>query len=251
MRISFFEEFPTKANLSRLKLVDFPTRLYAAAKSIKEFNRIRKDCSKYMYVQEVCYWPVLREEEGYWFSAFSDAEGLKRVIKELEKNERQLTVLWDAELPYLKKSLVFSQATNVFKNKKLIMDFLQNASEHKIKVVTAEYSVKNKLLAKLFQFFATTFDQDNFKHAKILMAYSSAIKNDSIKSRIQFLKKQYKDFQLGIGMLAPGMGNEPVMTIEQLDKDLKAAKSSGIKEVVIYRLGGLDKRNIRTIKKYV
>ncbi|MFC1705075.1 hypothetical protein ACFLZ6_01995, partial [Nanoarchaeota archaeon] len=124
MRINFFEEFPTKVNLAKLKLVDFPTKVYTAAKSMKEFDRIKKDCAKYMYVQEIAYWPVLREEEGYWFSAFSDTEGLKRTIKELEKNKSPMTILWDAEVPMLKKSLILNQLKNRSKNIKIIKDFL-------------------------------------------------------------------------------------------------------------------------------
>lgn len=251
MRISFFEEFPTKVNLSKLKLVDFPIKLYAAAKSMKEFNRIRKDCSKYMYVQEVCYWPVLREEEGYWFSAFSDTEGLKRTIKELEKNDEQLTVLWDAELPLLAKQLILSQAKNFFKNKKLIMDFLENAHKSRIGIVTVEYHSKNQFINNLLKFSAVKFSQKDFKHEKILMAYSSMMKKE-IKPFIQSFNKKYKTFQLGIGVLAKGIaGNEPVMTSEQLDKDLKSARLAGVKEVVIYRLGGLTKSNIKIVKKHV
>ncbi len=32
MLISFFEEFPTKENLNKVKLIKFPTKLYIAAK---------------------------------------------------------------------------------------------------------------------------------------------------------------------------------------------------------------------------
>ncbi|MBW2981056.1 hypothetical protein KY360_06590 [Candidatus Woesearchaeota archaeon] len=252
MKINFFEEFPTKVNLSRLKLVDFPTKIYAAAKSMKEFERIKKDCSKYMYAQEVCYWPVLHEEEGYWFSALSDTAGIKRALHELEKNKSPLIVLWDAELPTLKKSLIINQLKNILKNKKLIMNFLENAHKHNIKIVTAEYPTKNNLMNKLFGFLAVKFNQSDFKHEKILMAYSSLMKNAPIKPCVQSFKRQYKNFQLGIGLTAAGIaGNEPVMAPEQLERDLKAAKSMGIKEVTIYRLGGIDKRNIKTIKKYV
>jgi hypothetical protein len=252
MKISFFEEFPTKVNLAKLKLIDFPTKVYAAAKSMKEFERIKKDCSKYMYMQEVCYWPVLREEEGYRFSAFSDTEGIKRTIKELEKNEKPLTVLLDAELPILKKSLIPNKLKNAIKNKKIIMDFLKNAHNHNIKLVTLEYPIKNKLLNKLFGLSATRFSQDDFKHEKILVAYSSLMKNASIKPLIQSFKGKYKNFKLGIGLLAKGIaGNEPVMGTEQLRRDLRAAKFSGIKDVVIFRLGGLTKSNIKIVKRYV
>ncbi len=252
MRINFFEEFPTKENLRKLSLVDFPTTVYAAARNIKEFERIKRDCSKYMYVQEVAYWPVLKPEEGYWFSAFSSTEGIERTIKELTKNERPLTVLWDAELPMLKKPLMISNIKSFFRNKKLILDFLKNAPNYNIKIATAEYPIKNKLMNKLFKMSAVKFGQNDFKHDKILMAYSSLMKNISINGHIALFRKLFKSFQLGIGLTAAGIqGNEPLMSDEQLERDLKEASSSGIKEIVIFRLGGLNKQNIKIIKKYV
>ncbi len=70
MIISFFEEFPTKENLGKLKLVTWQTKLYVAAKSVKDFNRIRSTI-KNKHIKEVIYWPVLEKEEGYWISPFS------------------------------------------------------------------------------------------------------------------------------------------------------------------------------------
>ena len=41
MIISFFEEFPDKSNLNKLKLINFPIKLYLASKSYKEFLNIK------------------------------------------------------------------------------------------------------------------------------------------------------------------------------------------------------------------
>ena len=40
MKIEFYEEFPNKKNLEKLKLIKFKTRLFIAAKSIKEFQEL-------------------------------------------------------------------------------------------------------------------------------------------------------------------------------------------------------------------
>ncbi|MFC1705168.1 hypothetical protein ACFLZ6_02475, partial [Nanoarchaeota archaeon] len=145
-----------------------------------------------------------------------------------------------------------NQLKNRSKNIKIIKDFLKNAADYKIKIVTAEYPIKNKILNKLGKSSGVKFTQKDFKHEKILMAYSSMLGNKPIKSLIQSFKKQYKNFTLGLGLLATGIhGNEPVMSSEQLARDLKDARSAGIKEVVIFRLGGLTKSNIKIIKKYV
>ena len=77
MIISFFEEFPDKNSLSKLKLINFNTKLYLAAKSYKEFKKIK---IKNKFVKELIYWPILEKNEGYWISPFSDNKALKRTF---------------------------------------------------------------------------------------------------------------------------------------------------------------------------
>ena len=80
MITSFFEEFPTKENLNKVKLIDFPTKLYLTAPSLKEFNQIKKSI-KNKYIKEFIYWPILERKEGYWISPFSKRTALKRVLR--------------------------------------------------------------------------------------------------------------------------------------------------------------------------
>ena len=42
MRVNFFEEFPNEKNLAKLKPISFPSVIYVAAKSLEEFNLIKK-----------------------------------------------------------------------------------------------------------------------------------------------------------------------------------------------------------------
>jgi hypothetical protein len=39
MRVNFFEEFPNSVSLSKAKLIDFPSTIFIAAKSFKEFKK--------------------------------------------------------------------------------------------------------------------------------------------------------------------------------------------------------------------
>ena len=61
MKIGFYEEFPTKENLDKIKLIDFSTSLIVAAKNLKEFNLIKNLTKKYKNknIKEVIYWPIL------------------------------------------------------------------------------------------------------------------------------------------------------------------------------------------------
>ena len=57
---------------------------------------------------------------------------------------------------------------------------------------------------------------------------------------------------LGIGLIAPGVYKiEPTYDAEALSMELKIAQANGIKEVIIFRLGGLDRKFVKVITKYL
>ena len=173
MKISFYEEFPTKENLDKINLIGFPTKLIVAAKDLDEFSSIKNTIKKYKNhnIKEVAYWPVLEKEEGYWFSAFSKHSALKRIINELKQNKEPLTVMWDAELP-LNKSLISKELHNYFKNKMRILDFFNNAEKYNLKILTSEYPLESKFLRNLlFNLFLVSFDPKIYKTKKIAMLY--------------------------------------------------------------------------------
>ena len=108
MRIDFYEEFPTKENLDKLKLINFKTNLHIASHSLKEFLKLKdKIKENYKNVKGVYYWPILEKKDGYWLSAFSRKSALKKLILELKKNTKPLKVMWDAELQMINKKLFF------------------------------------------------------------------------------------------------------------------------------------------------
>jgi len=46
MQINFYEEFPTKENLEKLRLIKFPSRVFIAAESVKESQGLKKQAGK-------------------------------------------------------------------------------------------------------------------------------------------------------------------------------------------------------------
>ena len=260
MKIGFYDEFPTKENIDKIKLINFPTELIVAAKSLKEFYSIKNIVKKYKNnnIAEVIYWPVLGKEEGYWFSAFAKNSALKRIINELEQNSEPLAVMWDAELP-IKKSLIFSQFPYYFKNRKIILDFFKNAEKYNIRILTSEYPLESRFLrALLFDLFLISFDTRKYNNKKIAMLYTSFLKNhpdieNFLERQISIGKKSFgNDFMVALGTIAAGInGNEPILTPKDLERDLKIVKNNGVNEVVIFRLGGLNKEYIKVIKKYI
>ena len=103
-------------------------------------------------------------------------------------------------------------------------------------------------------FLGLSFDLKKYKHSVIKMMYSSM--HDF---GVPFIEKELRNgvkiyggrFKVGVGVIAQGVANEKLMTPSLLDRDLKLCKKHGVKEVVIFRLGGLNKKYLKVIKRYI
>ncbi len=245
MQISFFEEFPAKENLAKIKYVSFSTKIYLAAHSLKEFQNIGLSSSN---IKEKIYWPLLQKEEGYWFSPFSNRGSIKRIFKELEHNP--VPVMLDAELPtHPHPQLYFTESMNFFRNRSLIQDFIKNRKN----IYTAEYFPSSKISSIFFQFLGLSFASKN--HYPIKMIYSSMhdFGEEFIRAEIKKAKKLYgKRVRIALGTLSHGIkGNEPMITAKMLERDMNICKSLDIEEVILFRLGGMNKEYQKVILKFV
>ena len=244
MLISFFEEYPAKENLEKLKLIDFKTKLYIASSSIKEFNKIKPQI-KNQKVKEIIYWPVLKKEEGYWYSPFSRMTALKRTLNEIPSNQG---VMLDLELPTTQNSkLYFKEFHNFLRNKKLISKFIK---QHK-NVYTAEYfPVKSWM-----KFLGLNYNPIKYNSKMIKMFYTSMwpFPRNFLDKKIKSYKGQFQNkFIPAFGTIATGQeGNEKILPPVDLKQDLDLAEKNNIKEVIIFRLGGLNKEYIKIIKKFI
>ncbi|MBT4539015.1 hypothetical protein HOI26_00135 [Candidatus Woesearchaeota archaeon] len=246
MRISFFEEFPTKKNLDKLKLIDWPTTVYVAAKSVKEYEKLIKPYKKKNIT--FGYWPILEKKEGYWLSPFSSAKAVKKTIQDVKRGKR--LVMWDAELPF-RHPWLFLRLGYFIKNKVRIKKFFKRYGK---KIVTAEYPIKGKFSQWILTFLSVSFSPKRYGNKKIVMYYTSMHKGYSwlLLKQIKNLHRKYgKDLHVGLGTIATGiLGDEPILKRENLERDLKTMKKIGISEVVIFRLGGLNKKYIKTLQNY-
>ena len=243
MQISFFEEFPVKENLDKIRLIDFKTKLYIGAKSLDEFLKIKKSL-KNRKIKEVIYWPILEMKEGYWFSGFSKRKALMRIFSELKNKD--IPVMIDLELPFTRnKKLFLMQSFNFFRNKKLIKEFIEDYEN----IYLCEYFPDGKLKDFIMRFLGLHFD-GNFKIIK--MFYSSMHNFADLEEELKRENEKYGNkFIAGFGAIAAGIfGDEPKLSCEQLENDLETAEKAGIKEVIIFRLGGLDKKYARILQKY-
>lgn len=257
MQINFFEEFPTENNLKKAKLINFLSTIYIAAKSLKEFKISKEKLNKINPNLEAGYWPIL--EKSYWISPFSYTYELKNLLKDIQENKLNgsLKILIDLELPFLNKILFLKNLFSFYKNKKLIKKIFEDSSKLNIEILTAEYPIANKFSQMRLEWLGISYPIKKYPHKKITMLYSSMIKNkstlDYIKNFIICKSKEYtQNFQVGLGTIAVGiLGNEPILSPENLDKDLNFLKNNNIKTTVIFRLGGLNKEYLKVIQKYL
>lgn len=247
MLISYFEEFPTKKNLEQINVVHWPTKLYIAAKSLGQFNKIKSGI-KNKNIKECVYWPILDINEGYWISPFAKRSALKRIFKELENTNT--SVMLDLELPTTKNpKLYITQFFNFPRNRSLIKKFIRN---HAGTVYLAEYYPEGKRKEKILQFLGLHYKSDKAKIIKMIYHSMHHFNKEFITNEIKNGKKEFgKDFLVAYGTIAPGIGGwEPKISLSQLEEDLRIAEEIGIKEVIIFRLGGLDRNYLKVLSNF-
>ena len=243
MKIEFYEEFPNKENLAKLKLINFPTKIFIAGKSIEEFKKYEKQAKLYKKDLEVGFWPIVKN--SYWISAFSNTKDLIELFKKLETIKNPLLI--DLELP-LKKHwrLYVKNIFNLQKNKKLIKSFLE---KNKSRITTAEYI--RSPLQKGTKFLGLDY---GIKTEKSLMFYSSCTSKKNAKEwKKMILKiKDKNDYSISLGTLIMGiLGTEKILSPENLEKDLEFVKKAGFKKVIIFRLEGINKDYVKVLGKFI
>ncbi len=245
MLISFFEEFPTEDTLAKLKLVSWPTKLYIAANNVQQFRAVTSVLRHNQNLLEAVYWPILKKQEGYWISPFSKQTALKHLFDELE--HKKIPVMLDLELPTTQNPwLYLTQFLNFRRDKKLIHSFVCN---YPGETYLCEYSSPEKSLQRLGLHYSS-------KKSKVMkMLYHSVhhYTDEKLRSEMQQGLQEFGDrYVVGFGTIAIGVeGNEPLLPPEQLENDLRIAQEVGVSEVVLFRLGGLNKRYVEVMEKFV
>ncbi|OGJ16893.1 hypothetical protein A3K73_00430 [Candidatus Pacearchaeota archaeon RBG_13_36_9] len=240
MEIDFYEEFPTKKNLEKLKLIKFPSRIFIAAYSAKEFEKYSKQARRINRKIRAAYWPIIKN--SYWISPFSNTCDLIGLFDELSKSKVHLLI--NLEPPLLSKKLFFKNMFRFKKNKNLIKKFLE---ENKARVTTAQPPpILNIGIRK-----ALGLDY-KLNLEKGLMWYSSAypeIINRKIRKNLLKIKNKER-YTLGLGVIAQGVFSENLLSPEKLGADINFIKEAGFRKVTIFRLGGLNKEYMDKINSF-
>ena len=142
--------------------------------------------------------------------------------------------------------MYFKNLFSFRKNKKLIKWFIE---QNKNRITTAEYPLL--FVSKIMKLFGLNY---NIDYERSVMWYSgriSKILNKKVKKNLLRIKNKSKS-SISLGTIAIGiLGNEPILSSKQLERDLEFVKKQGFKKVVIFRLEGLDKEYVKVIKKFL
>lgn len=246
MIVSFFEEFPARENLDKLKLITWPSKLYLAAKSVQEFEEVRKSI-KNKKIQEIIYWPVLQRKEGYWISPFSQRRALLRIFAELKN--KNIPVMLDLELPTTQNPFLYiTQSLNFFANKSLIRHFI---THYPGQVYLAEYFI-GKGGRKFLQCYGLHYEDNKAKIIPMMYHSLHPLSEEKVRQEFSNAKTLFGEKCVpGLGTIAHGiLGIEPILSVELFLRDLKLAQEAGFKEVVIFRLGGLEKKYVNKVREH-
>lgn len=255
MKINFFEEFPTKTNLQKLKLITWsPCVIFLAAPSINDFFDYKKLVRNLNRSIEVGWWPILKN--SYWVSPWSDSQELLRISKELEGFQESTKILIDLEPPIMKKSLFLfaKNSPSFWRNKKIIKALLEQKNGKNIEIFTAELSPLNNWFNLALEKLGLIYPQvENPHYKRLLMLYSSMpLFHPKMKTTAEKIKQKDSRIEIGLGVIAKGiLGNEPLLPPQSLFNDLSWCKKAGFNEATIFRLGGLNQRYLEVIKKFL
>lgn len=223
MKISFFEEFPDNINFEQLNKLTFNPSLYIASPTKEKIIKLKKKLPEY----HIVWWVVLPKHAGYWVSSFTSSQWIYKMKREFKKYNDD--VMLDIEKPVLSPWLFLTQLKNKNRNRERLCNLIH---ENKEKIIICE--VPKKSLCDV-------------NCRRIWMFYTS-LKAGSLDSKMEKLKKVCKKgmdkfnkkFKIGIGCAGHGMFKvESQLSIQELKLNLKTASETGIKESIIFRLGGV------------
>tara|TARA_Y100000034_G_C6792545_1_gene354955 strand:- start:511 stop:825 length:315 start_codon:yes stop_codon:yes gene_type:complete len=99
-----------------------------------------------------------------------------------------------------------------------------------------------------------SFSPQKYGNRKIVMYYTSMHKliPSFLLPGISGMHSLYgTKLHVGLGTIATGiLGDEPILSVQELKRDLDEMQERGINDVVIFRLGGMNRRYKNVLQKF-
>jgi len=248
----FWCEFPESVDWKKaerlLKGVD--CEIYVAVKSVKEYKEYKRKTKLRVYP-----WPVLTREEGYWFSGFTSRKGIDKL-----RQYKGLKMKIDLEPPlpnwkYSNLRMILYGLEMIFRKGKN-NEYLGKV----IKEVAGKGSglvMKNATLLNEFPFPLWYLKRQGIYMelgdgmGKNYMCYTSfaggffrPLVRMYLKIFMSMAVNKNENVSFSIGLIGGGiLGREGIYNnVEEFRQDLELVKNSGCRNIAVYSLDGILKR---------
>ncbi len=243
MTIIFWCEFPEQVDWDKVnREIDFDIELYVACKDRQEYlNWKKKIKNKHV---KMGAWPVLDKKDGYWFSGQTSKENIDKLdqFKDVAIKIDVEPRIYHGKYGFFKTAVwLIKWLINPGENKKYLVDKINRMDGDKI--IVSGFLLPGWIRKRVGM---------EAKGKKNFICYSSVGKIAFPYYRFM-IKRMGKDNSYAIGLANHGVfGNEPVYkNKEEFIKDLELMKKLGVKNIVIYSLEGIIKRDwLDAVKKY-
>ena len=243
MKISFFEEFPTLENLTKLDMLGYQTTVYVAAYSYAEFEHMQG----FIRPHDTVYWIVLHKFEGYWISPLANHGALRRALDEIW--HKNIKVMLDLETPLVAPWRYVVGWKDFTRNKAMIQQFVDEANPQ---VILCEKPGDDERLRSWGLSYVGEVERIKMVYTSIMLRkrkHRESLLRNVCEAGVE---KYGVKFKIGLGCIAKGVTKlERLLSPEALYHDLKIASECGVDEAVIYRLGGLNETYLDVINKFI
>jgi len=265
--VVFWCEFPETIDWKKAEKVvkGMSLEVYVAVKSLKEYKKYKSKTKLPIYP-----WPVLSKKEGYWFSGFTSKKSIDKL-----KQFKGIKMKIDLEPPipqwkYGTVRIILYAIRKVFQkgeNNEYLKEVIHKTAEKASGVVTKNINllINEFPFAKWYLKNQGTYLELRGSMKKNYMCYTTfagsffrPLVRLYLKPFTKVAVKKNKDVMFSIGLIGTGILEKEGIyrNVKQFREDLEMVKDSGAKQVAIYSLDGILKRNnpeewVKIIKEFV
>lgn len=239
--IIFWCEFPEEINWVRLNalLKNRSCRIFFASRSRKEFEVYKKKVK--VNSVSVGVWPTLSLSDGYWFSSFTSKKNID-YLKEFSGIPLKI----DIEPPFPGKEYTHAKAL-IWGINHMLLKNGHNSKE--LELMIKELSRNGEVIISGFalpDFIRKRYgDPVSLNLKRNFICYSTFFPFSWVFFQLFLRSRSSKDTYVAIGLTNSGVfGNEPEYnSVDEFAYDVRKAKSIGVKNLVVYSIEGILKRN--------
>jgi hypothetical protein len=244
LEVHLCEEEPNLQNLEPASLVRFAATVFLAAPNRAAFERARDLLHQSNSNLRAGWW--VQPARSLMISAFADADELNAARSELHAMPAGQPVLLDLEVPFWDPKRLVHRPSDLRRTAGAFALLVATVQRHH-ELWTAEWPPPGVDWPTCLRLTMPSASE------RVYMLYSTMMPRWWQYLLARRLQRRFRSEPgiVGIGTLAPGIaGGDPVLTPEQLRRDLWQALQIGARGVVAYRLAGLTPEHAAVFEEF-